>query len=159
MEDVEIGLRLISWNIDCLSEEMLKQRMTAIFNEIRLKKPEVVFLQEVIDPVLHSLYDVFLKEYLVYKPDTTFGYFVVMMLKKSTFSEVDFSTVQFSHSDMGRNLIKCSASFLGIPVEFCTSHLGNWFSFATNFGGKICTVNRKHKGSIQDENQSVSNVL
>ena len=116
----------MTWNVDCLSEKLLKSRMIAIFNEIKSRKPDIVMLQEIIDPVLMSLYDVFLKDFLVYKPDTDFGYFVVMLVRKSTFSNVNFHTIKYTASDMGRNLIRCDAEFLGIPMSFYTTHLGNF---------------------------------
>ncbi|XP_075239129.1 tyrosyl-DNA phosphodiesterase 2-like isoform X2 [Convolutriloba macropyga] len=123
VDDVIITLRIMTWNVDCLSEKLLKSRMIAIFNEIKSRKPDIVMLQEIIDPVLMSLYDVFLKDFLVYKPDTDFGYFVVMLVRKSTFSNVNFHTIKYTASDMGRNLIRCDAEFLGIPMSFYTTHL------------------------------------
>ena len=123
-EDVEIVLRFMSWNVDCLSEKLLKSRMVAIFNKIKQLKPDVVFLQEIIDPVLMSIYDVFLDDFLVYKPETSFGYFVIMLVRKATFSNVTFETINFKKTEMGRNLVRCKAEYFGMPLTFFTTHLG-----------------------------------
>ncbi|XP_063712915.1 tyrosyl-DNA phosphodiesterase 2-like isoform X4 [Symsagittifera roscoffensis] len=124
-EDVEIVLRFMSWNVDCLSEKLLKSRMVAIFNKIKQLKPDVVFLQEIIDPVLMSIYDVFLDDFLVYKPETSFGYFVIMLVRKATFSNVTFETINFKKTEMGRNLVRCKAEYFGMPLTFFTTHLGS----------------------------------
>jgi len=121
--DIDISITVMTWNVDCLSETNLKSRMVAIFNEIKSKKPDIVMLQEMIDPVLMSLYDVFLKDFLVYKPETEFGYFAVMLVRKSTFANVSFKTVVYASTNMGRNLIRCHCEYLGMPMTFYTTHL------------------------------------
>ena len=107
---------------------MLKARMMGLFHHIKTLEPDVVFLQEVIEPVLHSFYDVFLPRYNIYKAESDFAYFVVMMVNKSSLSKINFSTIPFPNSQMGRNLIRCDADFLGMPVSFFTTHLG-WYFF------------------------------
>ena len=98
--------------------------MMGLFHEIKTIQPDVVFLQEVIEPVLHSLYDVFLSRYQVYKAESDFAYFVVMMVNKRSLSKITFNTIPYQNTQMGRNLIRCDADFLGMPVSFFTTHLG-----------------------------------
>ena len=133
-EDIGVILRFMSWNVDRLTEKLLESRMVAILNKIKQLKPDVVFLQEITDPVLMSIYDVFLDDFLVYKPETNYHYFVIMLVRQATFSNVTFETISFENSKMGRNFVRCNAEYLGMPLTFLTTHLGEFsYDHDSNF--------------------------
>uniref|UniRef100_A0A8C4DIU6 Tyrosyl-DNA phosphodiesterase 2 n=1 Tax=Dicentrarchus labrax TaxID=13489 RepID=A0A8C4DIU6_DICLA len=113
-------LSLICWNVDGLDGEKQPERARGLCSYLISHSPDVVFLQELIQPYIR-----FMKKRL--EANYTFieggneGYFIGMMLKKSRITLLHSELVTYPSSRMMRNLIV--VLFKGQKLCLMTSHL------------------------------------
>ncbi|PIK36586.1 TRAF and TNF receptor-associated protein [Apostichopus japonicus] len=119
---VDRHLKIISWNIEGLEKEMLKERTVAVINTLKRESPDVVFLQEVIPLSLNIAAGAFCDSYHVF-PGGKFAYFTAILLKKETFHLETVLVEPFPNSQMLRNLIIAKAKCQGISLQLMTSHI------------------------------------
>ncbi|XP_065686762.1 tyrosyl-DNA phosphodiesterase 2 [Patagioenas fasciata] len=112
---------LITWNIDGLDLGNLKERARGICSYLALYSPDVVFLQEVVQPHLRLL-EMRASSYTVI-PGNIDGYFTVMMLKKSRVKILKYEIIPFPSTSMMRNLLVVHVSISGNELCLMTSHL------------------------------------
>ncbi|KAK2518378.1 Tdp2 [Columba guinea] len=112
---------LITWNIDGLDVGNLKERARGICSYLALYSPDVVFLQEVIQPHLRLL-EMRASSYTVI-PGNIDGYFTVIMLKKSRVKILKYEIIPFPSTSMMRNLLVVHVSISGNELCLMTSHL------------------------------------
>ncbi|XP_014664518.1 PREDICTED: tyrosyl-DNA phosphodiesterase 2-like [Priapulus caudatus] len=117
-------LKLISWNIDGLDTNNIKNRTKGVQRVIANEKPDIVFFQEVIPKSFAYLEGVFDETYECIAGGDT-GYFTAALVKKATVKLHDFYLEPFYSSKMGRNLLILQAEVTssGIPLLLMTSHL------------------------------------
>ena len=124
---VDASLRLLSWNIDGLDERNLRERTEEVCRLILLKRPHVVFLQEVVaasqiilSKKLGSVYS------LHVSPSPPFHYFPAILTNKRC-GEVtimgELEVLDFPGSSMGRHLLQLPVTFHGVVFQLLTSHL------------------------------------
>ncbi|CAC5371217.1 TDP2 [Mytilus coruscus] len=106
-EESSPGINLLSWNIDGLSDDSIKERTSAVIAIINRERPDVVFLQEVILDTLEMLSRKCL-EYTFIESGVE-CYFTVIMMKQNV--------VQ------GRTLQRVECTIKGLPCLLMTSHL------------------------------------
>ncbi|XP_051283888.1 tyrosyl-DNA phosphodiesterase 2-like isoform X1 [Dicentrarchus labrax] len=115
-------LSLICWNVDGLDGEKQPERARGLCSYLISHSPDVVFLQELIQPYIR-----FMKKRL--EANYTFieggneGYFIGMMLKKSRITLLHSELVTYPSSRMMRNLIVAQVLFKGQKLCLMTSHL------------------------------------
>ncbi|XP_055339658.1 tyrosyl-DNA phosphodiesterase 2-like [Paramacrobiotus metropolitanus] len=114
--------RIVSWNVDGLDDESLMARTCGVISEIQLKKPDVVFLQEIVDTNLAILQSQLGTAYLL-RTGGSEGYFTATLLSRETMQLEDDNIVPFPNTRMGRNLLIVNALFDGIPLCLINSHL------------------------------------
>ncbi|NXA09997.1 TYDP2 phosphodiesterase, partial [Sapayoa aenigma] len=112
---------LITWNIDGLDLGNLKERARGICTYLALYNPDVVFLQEVIPPLL-CLLQMKAGSYTII-PGNLDDYFTVIMLKKSRVKLLEHEIIPFPTTAMKRNLLVVHVSISGIELCLMTSHL------------------------------------
>ncbi|XP_034721022.1 tyrosyl-DNA phosphodiesterase 2-like isoform X1 [Etheostoma cragini] len=130
-EDKDNKLSLISWNVDGLDPEEQPARARGLCSYIISHSPDVVLLQELIQP-----YTRFMKKRLA--DNYTFieggkeGYFIGMMLKKSRITLLDSQIVEYPTSRQGRNLLVAQVLFKGQKLCLMTSHFESCKANAEN---------------------------
>ncbi|XP_053252732.1 tyrosyl-DNA phosphodiesterase 2 [Podarcis raffonei] len=112
---------LITWNIDGLDLKNLQDRARGVCSYLALYSPDVVFLQEVIPPVLSYLQKRAVSYTII--PGNTDGYFTAIMLKKSRVRVLKEEITPFPTTSMMRNLLAVHATISGNDLCFMTSHL------------------------------------
>ncbi|CAI5779887.1 tyrosyl-DNA phosphodiesterase 2 [Podarcis lilfordi] len=109
---------LITWNIDGLDLKNLQDRARGVCSYLALYSPDVVFLQEVIPPVLSYLQKRAVSYTII--PGNTDGYFTAIMLKKSRVRVLKEEITPFPTTSMMRNLLAVHVSeFLHLFI-FCS---------------------------------------
>lgn len=114
-------LSLLTWNVDGLDMEDVKERFQHLIGYLIECHPDVVLLQEVIPPLLKALKEV-LKPYHVLQGNKK-GYFTVILLRKSRVQLLESSIVNYPTTNMQRNLLIAHGRFLGRPLCLMTSHM------------------------------------
>ncbi|CAI5779886.1 tyrosyl-DNA phosphodiesterase 2 [Podarcis lilfordi] len=112
---------LITWNIDGLDLKNLQDRARGVCSYLALYSPDVVFLQEVIPPVLSYLQKRAVSYTII--PGNTDGYFTAIMLKKSRVRVLKEEITPFPTTSMMRNLLAVHATISGNDLCLMTSHL------------------------------------
>nr|XP_028593398.1 tyrosyl-DNA phosphodiesterase 2 [Podarcis muralis] len=112
---------LITWNIDGLDLQNLQDRARGVCSYLALYSPDVVFLQEVIPPVLSYLQKRAVSYTII--PGNTDGYFTAIMVKKSRVRVLKEEITPFPTTSMMRNLLAVHATISGNDLCLMTSHL------------------------------------
>lgn len=117
-------IRLLSWNIDGLDSANLKQRATSVVETIKMEKPHVVFVQEMV-PGNEAVLRQGLRDYTVACGGTgdQQGYYSAIFLHKDHTMMDDFTILPFYSSTMSRNLLIVNSVVKGVPMMLITSHL------------------------------------
>ena len=120
-------LKLLSWNIDGLDERDLKERTQYVCQVILLKRPHIVFLQEVVDaswgPVIVTKLSRCYNCYCTPSPPQHY-YNAILVLKDAKVSVGESGlTVHDFCSQMGRHLLQLPIQFSGVELVVMTSHL------------------------------------
>uniref|UniRef100_A0A4W5NK31 Tyrosyl-DNA phosphodiesterase 2 n=1 Tax=Hucho hucho TaxID=62062 RepID=A0A4W5NK31_9TELE len=119
-------LTLLTWNIDGLDLNDIKERLSRLLDYLIKYHPDIVLLQEVISPIYQVLQQV-LKPYHVLPGN----FFTAILLRKSRVQLLESSIVNYPTTEMRRNLLMLhmqmssydSVSFLGHPLCVMTSHM------------------------------------
>ncbi|XP_029535424.1 tyrosyl-DNA phosphodiesterase 2-like [Oncorhynchus nerka] len=114
-------LSLLTWNIDGLDLNDIKERLSRLLDYLIKYHPDIVLLQEVISPIYQVLQQV-LKPYHVL-PGSDRSYFTAILLRKSRVQLLESSIVNYPTTEMRRNLLMAHVSFLGHPLCVMTSHM------------------------------------
>ncbi|XP_076084598.1 uncharacterized protein LOC143055353 isoform X1 [Mytilus galloprovincialis] len=115
------GIKLLSWNIDGLSEDSIKERTSAVISIINRERPDVVFLQEVILDTLEMLSRKCLD--YTFMESGVECYFTVIMVKQNSVQVTDLKIIPFTSSKQGRTLQRVECTIKGLPCVLMTSHL------------------------------------
>lgn len=116
------NLYMLEWNIQGLLEDFLLERTMGVIKEILEKKPDVVFLQEVINSTF-DIIKIKCNDYDVHVPRKRESYFVMVLTLKSSLCTLKKSSIDFKNSKQGRSLLKIEAKQGKVPVVIFTSHL------------------------------------
>ncbi|KAM6318941.1 tyrosyl-DNA phosphodiesterase 2 [Aegotheles albertisi] len=120
-QEDDSSFSLLTWNIDGLDLGNLKERARGICSYLTLYNPDIVFLQEVVQPHL-CLLQMIAGSYTII-PGNIDGYFTVIMLKKSRVKLLKHEIIPFPTTSMMRNLLVVHASISGNELCLMTSHL------------------------------------
>ena len=127
-EGPAFNLRLLTWNIDGLDASGdLEKRTVAVCRLISVRKPHVVFLQEVILQTLDFIRKDLGSDYSIHIPSyRTFGYFTAILVSKKTPKvrlDGEPMTFDFPDSTMGRQLLQLFIKVCDVPIALYTSHM------------------------------------
>ncbi|NXX74809.1 TYDP2 phosphodiesterase, partial [Urocolius indicus] len=120
-QEDDSSFSLITWNIDGLDAGNMKERARGVCSYLSLYSPDVVFLQEVIQPYLFLL-QMRAGNYTII-PGNVDGYFTAVMLKKSRVKLLKHEIIPFPTTSMMRNLLVVHVSISGNELCLMTSHL------------------------------------
>lgn len=121
-------IRILSWNIDGLDTNNIKNRTKGICKIILEENPDVVFLQEVVT-ISSELLETLCPTYQLITAGKE-GYFIAMMLKATSVVYKDHTVSPFYGSIMSRNLLHVKADVKGVEMELLTTHLESTASHA-----------------------------
>lgn len=126
----------ISWNIDGISDKNIKERTLAVVNTIKVRKVDIVFLQEVIAETYEILEANLSADYLLTDNKAPEGadkkfYFTVTILRRSTLILDSIIVKPFSNSKMMRDLTVANVKFIdGTKLLLMNTHLESTKEFA-----------------------------
>uniref|UniRef100_UPI00398EC545 tyrosyl-DNA phosphodiesterase 2 n=1 Tax=Pristiophorus japonicus TaxID=55135 RepID=UPI00398EC545 len=117
----ESKILLLTWNIDGLDLANLQERARGVCSCLALYTPDIVFLQEVIEP-----YYLYLKKravsYTIIRANEE-NYYTAIMLKKSRVKVLNQEITPFPTTSMQRNLLTVQVNIAGNDFCLMTSHL------------------------------------
>ncbi|XP_065326939.1 tyrosyl-DNA phosphodiesterase 2-like [Pelmatolapia mariae] len=147
-EKEDFKLSLITWNVDGIHREKRPERARGLVKYLKLYKPDVVFLQELIDP-----YAQFLKKrlvsYLMIEGGEK-GYFTGMLLKKSRVKFVESEIVPYRTTQMNRNLLVAQVIVDGQKLCLMTSHLESFKACSKERMNQLHVVKWRFKHAPDD---------
>jgi len=123
------SFHILSWNIDGLDvqgHEDFLSRLAGVVKQILDTQPAVVYLQEVVDPMLDLLRLALERRYEIITPDPKLSQYYVAVLVSRTRVQClkETRTVSFRNSKMGRQVLIAQAELHGGKTGmFLTSHL------------------------------------
>ncbi|XP_028404358.1 tyrosyl-DNA phosphodiesterase 2-like isoform X2 [Dendronephthya gigantea] len=117
------NLKLLCWNLDGLDRKDLEERTAAVVENILLKKPDVVMLQEVVAYSL-KVFQENCEGYIVLPGNYTFPYFNAILVRTSTVltKASSLQSVGFETSKMGRYYLIQPIKFAEAKIIVMTSH-------------------------------------
>ncbi|XP_045070753.1 tyrosyl-DNA phosphodiesterase 2 isoform X1 [Coregonus clupeaformis] len=143
-------LTLLTWNIDGLDLDDIKERLSRLLDYLIEYHPDIVLLQEVISPIYQVLQQV-LKPYHVL-PGSDRSYFTAILLRKSRVQLLESSIVNYPTTKMRRNLLMAYVSFLGHPLCVMTSHMESMKPQSLERQNQLRTVWKTMSEQPQDHN-------
>ncbi|XP_072536188.1 tyrosyl-DNA phosphodiesterase 2 isoform X2 [Salminus brasiliensis] len=114
-------LTVLTWNIDGLDVEDLRQQVPNLLAYLGKHRADVVLLQELIPPYLMILKEIMTDYEFLQGSDS--GYFTGILLRKSRVELLQSNIVNYPTTEMGRNLLMATANFSGHQLCLMTSHL------------------------------------
>uniref|UniRef100_A0A4W5PFI8 Tyrosyl-DNA phosphodiesterase 2 n=1 Tax=Hucho hucho TaxID=62062 RepID=A0A4W5PFI8_9TELE len=113
-------LSLISWNVDGLDTVNLGERARGLCSYLALYTPDVVFLQELIEPYVQYLKKRAVSYTIIEGGEE--GYFTGLMLKKSRVKLLSSDVISYPTTQMMRNLLVARVKFRDQELCVMTSH-------------------------------------
>ncbi|XP_027005695.2 tyrosyl-DNA phosphodiesterase 2 [Tachysurus fulvidraco] len=114
-------LTVLTWNIDGLDPEDLRERIPSLLLHLGKYRADVVLLQELVPPYMKILKEIMTDyEFLAGSDD---GYFTGILLRRCRMELVQSNIVKYPTTEMGRNLLMAEVNFSGHQLCFMTSHL------------------------------------
>ena len=119
------NLKVLSWNIDGLDGRDIQTRTEAVCDFIAAKKPDIVYLQEVVPKtmgIIGSKLDSSYEGYTAHSPPA--HYYPAILVRKSTIRvQGSLECLDFPRSSMGRHLLQLPVKFSDLELQLMTSHL------------------------------------
>ena len=154
-------LRLLSWNIDGLDEKNTKERTEEVCRNILLKRPHLVFLQEIVSNTQTILFQRLGHVYSLFvNPAPPARYYPVILINHKC-GEIAASmsrrpkdnVLEFPGSSMGRHLLQLNINFHGVSLQAITTHLESLYDYSAERKSqlKICfdeVVKHTRQGKI-----------
>ena len=155
-------LHLLSWNIDGLNSNFACERAGVVCDVIEERRPEVVYLQEIVGSTWRLLQDRLGGTYFLYRDEeiaTSWHYFCVLLIRKnsavlpqSKFPEI----LKFPQSQQNRYLIQMRVKFRNTHILLLTSHLESLVRYAGERKNQLRTCFNIMKEELLKEPDSVS---
>ncbi|XP_064117055.1 tyrosyl-DNA phosphodiesterase 2-like isoform X2 [Macrobrachium nipponense] len=112
---------VVSWNIDGLEEENLRNRIKGVVEVLKKEAPDVVYLQEVI-PATFTYLKENLPQYMFLAGDDD-GYFTATLLKTSRVNYDHHMVLPFHNTVMDRNLLCIQVHIGNVKLSLLNTHL------------------------------------
>ena len=122
-------LHLLSWNIDGLDRKFTCERAGVVCDMIGERRPEVVYLQEIVDSTWKILQERLGTTYFLYRDEeiaTSWHYFCILMIRKESAVLPESKSpeiLRFPQSQQSRYLIQMHVKFRNTRILLLTSHL------------------------------------
>jgi tyrosyl-DNA phosphodiesterase 2 len=155
-------LHLLSWNIDGLDSKFTCERASVVCDVIAERKPELVYLQEIVKSTWKLLLDRLGEAYFLYRDDeiaTNWHYFCVLLVRKDsavTPQSGRREILRFPQSQQNRYLIKLRVTFRDVPILLLTSHLESLVRYAGERKNQLRTCFGIMKEELASEPRGLS---
>ena len=150
-------LHLLSWNIDGLDAKFTRERASAVCDLIQERKPEVIYLQEIVESTWQLFQGRLSSAYFLYRDEeiaTSWHYYcILLILKNSAVSPVSNNPeiLRFPQSQQKRYLIQMRVKFRNIHILLLTSHLESLVRYAGERKNQLKTCFRIMKEELQND--------
>ena len=120
-------LRLLSWNIDGLDEKNTNERTEEVCRIILLKRPHLVFLQEIVGSTQAILVQRLGHVYSLFVNPAPLAHYYPVILINHKCGEIvvngRLNVFEFPGTSMGRHLLQMNVTFHGVSLHAITTHL------------------------------------
>ena len=150
-------LHLLSWNVDGLNKTFNVERAEFVCQVIRERKPEVVYLQEIVESTWRRFQNMLGSFYYFYRdeePATTSNYYCILLIRKQSAILPESSAPQifrFPQSQQSRYLIQMPVKFGDIHILLLTSHLESLNRFSAERKKQLKTCFSLMKEALQNQ--------
>uniref|UniRef100_A0A914NAA0 Endonuclease/exonuclease/phosphatase domain-containing protein n=1 Tax=Meloidogyne incognita TaxID=6306 RepID=A0A914NAA0_MELIC len=115
-------LTLISWNVDGLDDRQREKRFTAALYIIAKTNPEVIFLQEMVEPLMPQLNGLMSPMYSTFIQKPNCGYFCIILVSKNI-KIIKDEFIPFDNTKMGRGMLIVEGIWQNLKINLLNSHL------------------------------------
>ncbi|CAK5059153.1 unnamed protein product [Meloidogyne enterolobii] len=115
-------LTLISWNVDGLDDRQREKRFTAALYIIAKTNPEVIFLQEMVEPLMPQLNGLMSPMYNTFIQKPNCGYFCITLVSKNI-KIIKDEFIPFDNTTMGRGMLIVEGIWQNLKINLLNSHL------------------------------------
>jgi tyrosyl-DNA phosphodiesterase 2 len=127
-------LSFITWNVDGLDDRNLPKRTSYIIGQIMHLKPDVVFMQEVIDTTVDMFERGLVDYHILQQTSSAYGspmdYYTCVMLRRTTVYLDSAETKPYDNSRMGRALQVVNAHIGQVKLCLLNTHLESTKEFS-----------------------------
>ena len=155
-------LHILSWNIDGLSSKFTCERADVVCDIIDERKPEIVYLQEIVKSTWELLQWRFSTTYFIYRDNeiaNTWHYFCVLLVRKKSAvlpESIQPKILRFPSSQQNRYLLQMHVRFRNISILLLTSHLESLVRYSGERKKQLKTCFRIMKEEIANNPGSLS---
>ncbi|KAL7074511.1 hypothetical protein ACQ4LE_006321 [Meloidogyne hapla] len=115
-------LTLLSWNVDGLDDRQREKRFTAALYIIAKTNPEVIFLQEMVEPLMPQLNGLMSSMYNTFIQKPNCGYFCIILVSKNI-KIIKDEFIPFENTTMGRGMLIVEGIWQNLKLKLLNSHL------------------------------------
>ena len=150
-------LHLLSWNLDGLNKTFNVERAGFVCQVIRERKPEVVYLQEIVESTWQQFQSMLGSFYYLYRDEERAAirkYYCILLIRKQSAILPESSAAQvikFPQSRQGRHLIQMPVKFGDIHILLLTSHLESLDHFSAERKNQLKTCFSLMKEALQNQ--------
>ena len=129
-------LHVLSWNVDGLDSRHTVGRAQAVCDIITDRKPEVVYIQEVVNDTWSMFQENLSSAYLCYRDEviaSSSRYYCVLFIRKNSAVVPEAKApayLRFPQSQQARYLIQMPVKFSGVSILLLTTHLESLQQYA-----------------------------
>ena len=135
-------LRILTWNIEGLNEELVVERAMAVCDEIESRVADIVYLQEIIPKTWDAITNRLQSKYYFYRDEAPHRYYHILMIRidSAVVAEGDVQVMKFPNTTQSRLLLHIPARFHDREMHLLTSHLESLSKNATERKNQLSAV-------------------
>lgn len=135
-------LRILTWNIEGLNEELVIERAMAVCDEIESRVADIVYLQEIIPKTWDAITNRLQSKYYFYRDEAPHRYYHILMIRidSEVVAEGDVQVMKFPNTTQSRLLLHIPVKFHDHEMHLLTSHLESLSKNATERKNQLSAV-------------------
>ena len=135
-------LRLLTWNIQGLDDDLVIERAMAVCDEIVGKGADIVYLQEIVPNTWDAITKRLQDRYYFYRDEAPHRYFHILMVRidSDIVVEGDAQVMKFPNTTQSRLLLHLPVTFHEHELHLLTSHLESLSKNAAERKNQLSTV-------------------
>ena len=135
-------LRLLTWNIQGLDEDLVVERAMAVCDEIEEHVADIVYLQEIVPVTWDAMTKRMEDRYYFYRDEAPHRYFHILMIRidSDVVVEGDVQVMKFPNTTQSRLLLHLPVTFHNHEMHLLTSHLESLNKNAAERKNQLSTV-------------------
>lgn len=135
-------LRILTWNIEGLNDELVVERAMAVCDEIESRVADIVYLQEIIPKTWDAITNRLQSKYYFYRDEAPHRYYHILMIRidSAVVAEGDIQVMKFPNTTQSRLLLHIPVKFHDREMHLLTSHLESLSKNATERKNQLSAV-------------------